>query len=105
MNSEAEFIAAIAAAPDDQLLYRAFADWLEERGDRRAPWVRSDVVRPWMGPAFGSPIPKLIEALQRERTAAGVRAAVAVGAAIVPELVALVKRCRTYQAIVCLRKL
>ena len=33
MNDEAAFVAAIAAAPDDQQLPLIFADWLDDHGD------------------------------------------------------------------------
>jgi uncharacterized protein (TIGR02996 family) len=114
MDSEAQFVAAIAASPDDALLLRAFADWLEERGDRRAPWVRltgvrSRRMREWMGPAFEDPIPKMIAALKKGRRVMAVRhAAEEVGAAMVPELIALLKHERPdtrRQAIWCLRRI
>src|SRR5262245_11945940 len=73
MNTEAEFVAAIAANPYDDLLRGAFADWLEERGDRRAPWVRSHHVLEWMGPSFEDPIPKLIASLKRRKRVIAVR--------------------------------
>jgi uncharacterized protein (TIGR02996 family) len=64
MNSEADFRTAIRNSPDDQLLLSAFADWLEENGDERAPWVRDWRLRSWMGPDWQNPIPKLVEALK-----------------------------------------
>ena len=66
MNSEAEFVAAIEASPNDQLLLGAFADWLEERGDPRPAWVRSPsyALRAFMGPKFEDPIPKMIDRLR-----------------------------------------
>ncbi|MBY0233120.1 MAG: TIGR02996 domain-containing protein [Gemmataceae bacterium] len=39
MTDEA-FLAAIADAPRDGLTWLAYADWLEERGDPRAEWLR-----------------------------------------------------------------
>lgn len=109
MNSEADFIAAIAASPNDELLLRAFADWLEEQGDRRAAWVRLRQVRAWMGPNFDDPIPKLIDALERRRDVIRVRkAAGLIGAPIVPELTALLGHKEPYvrkQAIWCLRRI
>jgi uncharacterized protein (TIGR02996 family) len=107
VNSEAEFLAAIEASPQDELLLKAFADWLEERDDPRAPWVRLPALRPWMGPRFEAPVPKLIDALKRKKNVTGARrAAAAMGAAVVPELVGLLKHegaeVRT-QAVLCLR--
>src|SRR5262249_20137353 len=102
------FVAAIAANPHDDLLRGAFADWLEEQGDRRAPWVRSYQVRDWMGPQFEDPIPKLIASLKRRKRVIAVRdAAGAIGAAIVPDLVGLLSHEHPYvreQAIHCLRR-
>src|SRR5262245_29703782 len=108
MNTEAEFVAAIAANPYDDLLRGAFADWLEERGDRRAPWVRSHHVLEWMRPNFEDPIPKLIASLKRRKRVIAVRdAAGAIGAAIVPDLVGLLSHEHPSvreQAIQCLRR-
>ncbi len=92
MNTEAEFLAAIAATPEDELAYRAFGDWLEERGDPRAAWVRSREVRRWMGPTLGSPVPALLDALRQKKNVTGARrAAEVVGEALVPGLVELLK--------------
>lgn len=38
--TEADFLAALADAPDDLDLYRVYADWLEDRSDMRAAHVR-----------------------------------------------------------------
>jgi len=40
MASEDGFLDAIRAAPEDAALPRIFADWLEERGDPRAEYLR-----------------------------------------------------------------
>jgi uncharacterized protein (TIGR02996 family) len=87
MNEEAAFWQALAESPWDDVRL-VFADWLEERGDQRAPWVRDiDLVR-WMGPNVESPLPALIEALgdanKRERAT---RALGKVGPSAVPALV------------------
>jgi uncharacterized protein (TIGR02996 family) len=42
MNEEAAFLRALIAAPDDAALRGVYADWLEERGDRRAEFLRLD---------------------------------------------------------------
>src|SRR5262245_22956281 len=109
MNTEAEFIRAIAASPHDQLLLGAFGDWLEEQGDRRAAWVRSPAVRPWMGPTFEDPIPKMIDSLRGKKNVMDVRRAAAViGAPIVPELAGLLSHQDGYvrqQAIHCFRNI
>lgn len=43
MNDEGALLAAIAAAPDDDAPRLVYADWLEERGDPRAEYVRLEV--------------------------------------------------------------
>ncbi|HVK14065.1 MAG TPA: TIGR02996 domain-containing protein [Gemmataceae bacterium] len=45
MNDEAAFMAMILANPDDDAPRLVFADWLDERGDRRAEWLRLTVRR------------------------------------------------------------
>ncbi|MCB0066737.1 MAG: TIGR02996 domain-containing protein, partial [Caldilineaceae bacterium] len=109
MTSEADFLAAIAGRPDDELLLQVFADWLEENGeDQRASWVRSPVIRRWMGEQFESPIPAIIRVLKSRKGAVGVRRAVSlIGVAIVPELLPLLKDEDAYvrlQAVWCVRK-
>jgi uncharacterized protein (TIGR02996 family) len=44
MSDEAALWAAVAADPGDDTLRLAYADWLDERGDPRAAWFRSDEV-------------------------------------------------------------
>src|SRR4051812_28022803 len=43
MNHEDAFWQAIRAAPDDDDLRLIFADWLEDRGDPRGPFLRAQV--------------------------------------------------------------
>jgi uncharacterized protein (TIGR02996 family) len=43
MAEDADFIEAILAAPDDEDLRLIYADWLEERGDPRNPYLRAEV--------------------------------------------------------------
>src|SRR5262245_12345639 len=62
MKNEAAFLKAIAAGDDTARL--AFADWLEERGDERAPWVRDPAIFRWMGPRAENPVPALMKALR-----------------------------------------
>ena len=40
MNEEAGFIAALLANPDDRTALLVYADWLQERDDPRAEYVR-----------------------------------------------------------------
>jgi uncharacterized protein (TIGR02996 family) len=42
MKSERDFLAAIAAAPNDRTVRLVYADWLEERGDARGKMVRAE---------------------------------------------------------------
>src|SRR5262245_40796445 len=109
MKDEAAFVAAVAADPADESLKLVFADWLEERGDPRGAWLRDKQLRPWMGPAFQSPVPALVEALTRNRRVLAVRRACArVGEPAAAPLAELLKhrspRVRT-QAALCLRKI
>lgn len=109
MNDEPSFLAAIAAHRGDETLVLAFADWLEEQGDPRAPWVRTRQVREWMGPSFGDPIPALVESLRNNRRVIQVRRVCAlIGAPIVPALVELLDHASPrvrQQATICLRKI
>lgn len=65
-SEEAAFLAAIAANPDDRLPRYVFSDWLEDRGDERAAWVRDDALWPHMGPRAENPIPRLLAELSQE---------------------------------------
>jgi uncharacterized protein (TIGR02996 family) len=61
---ELAFLAKIADHPDYPLPRLVFADWLEERGDRRAAWVRDDAIWEWMKPDAHDPIPGILAALR-----------------------------------------
>lgn len=90
MNEEAAFIAALVADPSDRTAALVFADWLDERGDPRGPWLRIDEVRAWMAPKYGNPIPDLIAALTNgKRITDATKALALIGEASVPELVTL----------------
>src|SRR6266545_1753584 len=90
MNEEAAFIAALVAEPSDRTAALVFADWLDERGDPRGPWMRIDEVRAWMAPKYGNPIPELIAALTNgKRITDATRALALIGEPAIPELVAL----------------
>ncbi len=108
MNEES-FLAAIAADPTDETTKLVFADWLEEQGDPRGAWIRSEPIRPWMGPTLQNPIPALIESLTKGRRVVAVRyACAAIGEPIVPALVELLgheKPLAREQAAICLRKI
>src|SRR5262245_48628573 len=89
MLDEAAFLKAIAEERDDTARL-AFADWLEERGDPRAAWVRNPAIFRWMGPKAENPIPALMDAFSRTDypvTEAVHVALVALGEAAVPALV------------------
>ena len=52
MNEEAGFIAALLAAPDDRTTVLVYADWLDERADPRAAYLRQladGIARPHRG--------------------------------------------------------
>ena len=60
---ETAFLAAIAAAPDDTTARLVFADWLEERSDPRAVWVRDADIWEWMKPDARDPVPGILAKL------------------------------------------
>ncbi|MBP3957009.1 TIGR02996 domain-containing protein [Gemmata sp. G18] len=60
---ETAFLTAIAAAPDDTTARLVFADWLEERSDPRAPWVRDADIWEWMKPDARDPVPGIMKTL------------------------------------------
>src|ERR1700733_11613111 len=91
---ESAFLKALAHDPLDDTSRLAFADWLEERGDPRAPWVRDPAIFRWMGPTADSPVPALVAALHSddwERHSAAEKALASVGAPAVPALMEIVE--------------
>jgi uncharacterized protein (TIGR02996 family) len=50
VNEEDAFLRTIAASPRDEVLRLVYADWLEDRGDPRAAYVRGEVkwAEPWL---------------------------------------------------------
>lgn len=88
MNDERTFLAALAARPDDETTRLVFADWLQERDDPRAPWVRDPVLYRWSGPTLADPLPILARELGKERTRYHVTDAFSkLGAVALPTLV------------------
>jgi uncharacterized protein (TIGR02996 family) len=63
VTEEIAFLAAVEANPSDELPRLVFADWLEDRGDPRAGWVRDPNLWKWMTPGTIDPFPRLIAAL------------------------------------------
>ncbi len=63
---EAAFWAKIAENPADDLPRLVFADWLDERDDPRAAWMRDGELARYMGPGVDSPLPALLVALQSD---------------------------------------
>ena len=55
-----------ALRADPEAARRVFADWLEERGDPRAAWLRDPEIWAWMAPDAHDPVPPLLEATQAE---------------------------------------
>src|SRR4051812_45648053 len=83
--NEATFLAALSAAPSDELLRLAFADWLDDHNDPRAAWVRDAEIWRHTGPSFQDPIPGLARELgspQRQKRIT--QALVLFGVAAVP---------------------
>jgi uncharacterized protein (TIGR02996 family) len=94
MNDEAAFLKAIKKKPKERTIRLVFADWLEERGDPRAAWVRDDRIWEWMKPDAKNPTDKLIATVRgrdspRQRHA--VRVLQSLGAAAVPGLLAALR--------------
>ncbi|HYT92433.1 MAG TPA: TIGR02996 domain-containing protein [Gemmataceae bacterium] len=50
MGEETTFLRALQATPEDAALLQVYADWLEERGDRRAEFLRLRAVLLGMSP-------------------------------------------------------
>jgi uncharacterized protein (TIGR02996 family) len=64
MVSEADFILAILARPHDETLRLVYADWLEERGDARAEFLRKE--------SELAKVRRQVEHLHREATLLGI---------------------------------
>jgi uncharacterized protein (TIGR02996 family) len=89
---EAAFLSAIREGDDVARL--AFADWLEERGDVRAAWVRDAEIFAWMGPDAADPLAAMLEAAATEESDRSRPAHLALrrlGVAVVPRLLAAVE--------------
>jgi uncharacterized protein (TIGR02996 family) len=91
MSDEEAFLAAIAAAPDDQAPRLVFADWLEERGDPRGVWLRDPVIASFMGPRCEDPIPRLVAGLGEDEHAFSVAVLPRIGAPAIPALLAALR--------------
>src|SRR5262249_53667343 len=93
MSEEAAFLSAIAAGDDVARL--AYADWLEERGDPKAAWVRDRALCTWMMPDGRCPIAPLIEAAADENNNVKEFARCLLprlGAAVIPHLMERIER-------------
>lgn len=109
MTDEASFLAAIAENPKDTNLPLIFADWLDDHGDPRGQWIRHWSVAEWMRPTYENPIPKLLQALAKDKRVMAVRrAAEVIGEPLVPGLIELLAHERPrvrQQACHCLRNI
>ncbi len=65
MSEESAFLKAIAADPKDDTARLAFADWLQDRDDPRAPWVRDRELWQFMKPDAKDPTATLIARVRR----------------------------------------
>lgn len=65
MSDEAAFLKAIADSPDDRTARLVYADWLQERDDVRAAWVRDDAIWQWMKPDAHDPRNELATAARK----------------------------------------
>ncbi len=86
MNEEAAFLKAIAKNPKDETARLVFADWLQDRDDPRAPWVRDAIIWEWMKPDGKDPTAKLIARVRRGWSGAHILGRM--GPTIVPALLA-----------------
>src|SRR5262245_21125864 len=68
MSEEAGFLKALAEEPGDESTRLAFADWLEERDDPRAAWVRDPDLFHFATRFVQDPLPGLIAALGQKPT-------------------------------------
>src|SRR4051794_23581086 len=92
MSDESAFLAALRANPDDDAARLVFADWLDERGDPRAAWVRNAEIWRHAGPDFNDPIPGLAGSLgSAQRRQRITDALVSLGPAVVPAVVAAMR--------------
>lgn len=97
MNEEAAFLKAIADSPDDPTPRLVFADWLQDRDDPRAGWVRDDDLWKVMAPDARDPRDALVLATKRGDSAAR-RLLVRIGGHAVPAIFAGFKRAGSNQA-------
>lgn len=88
---EAAFLATIRANPADDLPRLVFADWLEERGEPRGPWVRDPDIWPFMAPDATNPVPRLLEPEAGTIPKANQEILVRLGPDAVPALIAALK--------------
>lgn len=65
-SEEAAFWAALEADPTDDNARLVFADWLDDRSDLRAEWIRDAELAKYMRPDSRTPLPALLEALRSE---------------------------------------
>jgi uncharacterized protein (TIGR02996 family) len=63
-SHERAFLAAITGGDDTARL--VFADWLQERSDPRAAWVRDPEIWPFMAPDATDPVPRLLTKVDGE---------------------------------------
>ncbi len=87
---ESACLAAIQMNPEAETTRLVFADWLEDRSDPRAPWVRDAEIGSFMAPDASDPIPGLLAQLRQEdhaRSSAFIDLLVRLGAAAVPALI------------------
>lgn len=64
---ELHFLEQIKKSPNDEFPRLVFADWLEERGDPRAKWVRDKEIWHYMKPDAANPIPRMLPLAQADR--------------------------------------
>jgi uncharacterized protein (TIGR02996 family) len=88
VSEEAAFLRAIAEKPGDDTARLAFADWLQDRDDPRAPWVRDKDIWEWMKPRAKNPLPELLRRAKGGNWHA-MQTLGKLGPSVIPELLAV----------------
>ncbi len=69
MQTEQAFVDKLKQHPEDEATRLIFADWLEERDDPRAHWLRDPDLAEYMAPEFKSPVARILQELENVETA------------------------------------
>jgi uncharacterized protein (TIGR02996 family) len=95
VSDERTFLQTIAANPDDDTARLAFADWLDDQGDTRGPWVRNKDLWEWMKPDAKDPFHVLLARVRRGWS--GAHFIGMMGPTVVPGLLNALTTCKPNQ--------